>query len=71
MSLGSWVGLLISAASEYGFDVDSPLTPSVWVVIAFCADGSYSNNFAAIFTVTNTTGTTNSPARYYRVRLVP
>ncbi len=43
--------------------------------------GSYSNNFAAIFTVTNTVGTTtnyldigvatNSPARYYRVRLVP
>jgi hypothetical protein len=46
------------------------------------ASGSYStNNFAAIFSVTNTTGTitnytdlgaaTNSPARYYRVRLVP
>jgi hypothetical protein len=44
-------------------------------------DGSYSNNFAAIFTVTNTTGTstnyldtgaaTNVPSFYYRVRLVP
>jgi autotransporter-associated beta strand protein len=44
--------------------------------------GSYStNNFIAIFTVTNTTGSTtnyldvggatNKPARYYRVRLVP
>jgi hypothetical protein len=44
--------------------------------------GGYStNNFATIFTVTNTTGTvtnyldvgaaTNFPARYYRVRLVP
>ncbi len=43
--------------------------------------GSYSNNFAAIFTVTNTVGTTtnyldvgaatNFPSRYYRVRLVP
>ena len=45
------------------------------------AAGSYSNNFAGIFTVTNTIGTvtnhldvgaaTNSPAFYYRVRLVP
>jgi T5SS/PEP-CTERM-associated repeat protein len=44
------------------------------------AAGSYSNNFAAIFTVTNTVGTTtnylhvgaatNVPAFYYRVRLV-
>lgn len=43
--------------------------------------GSYSNNFAAIFSVTNTVGTTtnyldlgattNSPALYYRIRLVP
>jgi hypothetical protein len=44
--------------------------------------GSYTtNNFATIFTVTNTVGTTtncldvggatNTPARYYRVRLVP
>jgi hypothetical protein len=43
--------------------------------------GSYSNNFAPIFTVTNTTGATtnyldegaatNFPARYYHVRLVP
>jgi Bacterial TSP3 repeat len=45
------------------------------------ADGGYSNNFAAIFTVTNTVGSvtnytdiggaTNKPARYYRVHLVP
>ncbi len=45
------------------------------------ANGSYSNNFAAIFIVTNTVGTTtnyldvgavtNFPARYYRVRHVP
>jgi hypothetical protein len=45
------------------------------------ADGSYSNNFADFFTVTNTVGTTtnyldvgaatNTPALYYRVRLVP
>ena len=46
------------------------------------ANGSYNtNNFAAIFTVTNSVGTTtnyvdvggatNAPARYYRVRLVP
>ena len=45
-------------------------------------DGSYNtNNFADLFIATNTTGTgtnyldaggaTNSPARYYRVRLVP
>ena len=44
-------------------------------------NGSYSNNFAPIFTVTNTTGTitnhldvgaaTNLPPLYYRVRLVP
>jgi len=43
--------------------------------------GSYSNDFAAIFTVTNTVGSTtnyldvgaatNAPAFYYRVRLVP
>jgi hypothetical protein len=45
------------------------------------ADGSYSNNFADIFTVTNTVGTatnyldagaaTNSSPLYYRIRLVP
>ena len=45
------------------------------------ASGSFSNNFATIFTVTNTVGTTtnyldpgaatNVPAFYYRVRLVP
>ena len=45
------------------------------------ASGSFSNNFAPIFTVTNTVGTTTNyidfgtatsvPAFYYRVRLVP
>ena len=50
--------------------------------VAGTGNGSYAtNSFAAIFTVTNTVGTTtnyldvggatNSPARYYRVRLVP
>ena len=44
-------------------------------------DGNYSNNFTDIFTVTNTVGAVtnyldlgaaiNTPARYYRVRLVP
>jgi len=44
-------------------------------------NGGFFNNFAAIFTVTNTVGTvtnyldigaaTNVPAFYYRVRLVP
>jgi plastocyanin len=43
-------------------------------------DGSYTNNFTAIFTITNTTGNvtdyldvgavTNFPARYYRVMVV-
>ena len=42
-ALGSWIGLLISAVSEYGFDVDFPLTPPVWLMIAVCA--------AAILTV--------------------
>ena len=45
------------------------------------AGGSYSNNFTAIFTVTNTVGSvtnyldispaTNNPTLYYRIRLVP
>ena len=45
------------------------------------AAGSFSNNFAAIFTVTNTVGSvtnyldmsaaTNVPSQYYRIRLVP
>jgi hypothetical protein len=44
-------------------------------------DGGFSNNFADIFTLTNTVSTvtnyldvgagTNFPARYYRVRLLP
>ena len=33
----SCVGFLASAVSEYGFDVDFPLTPHVWLVIAICA----------------------------------
>jgi hypothetical protein len=50
--------------------------------VTIAGNGSYAtNSFATIFTVTNTVGTTtnyldvggatNSPARYYRVRLVP
>ena len=44
-------------------------------------NGNYSNNFTDLFTVTNTVGTvtnyldvggaTNTPGRFYRVRLVP
>jgi hypothetical protein len=47
----------------------------------FGSTGSFTNNFTAIFTVTNTVDTvtnyfdpnaaTNAPARYYRIRLVP
>jgi hypothetical protein len=29
--------LLISAVSEYGFEIDFPLTPPVWLVITICA----------------------------------
>jgi len=32
----SWAGLLVSAVSEYGFDVDFPLTPPLWLAIAVC-----------------------------------
>jgi hypothetical protein len=35
-SLLSWIGFLASAVSEYGFDVDFPLTPTFWLAIAFC-----------------------------------
>lgn len=37
LALASWIGLLISAVSEYGFDVDFPLTPPLWLVIAISA----------------------------------
>jgi hypothetical protein len=30
----SWIGFLLSAVSEYGFDLDFPLTPPLWLVIA-------------------------------------
>jgi hypothetical protein len=49
--------------------------------VAAGAGGSYTTNFSTIFTATNTVnsttnyldtgGATNTPARYYRVRLVP
>jgi len=32
----SWIGFLASAVSEYGFDLDFPLTPALWLVIAVC-----------------------------------
>jgi len=31
-----WSGLLVSAVSEYGFDLDFPLTPPLWLAIAVC-----------------------------------
>ncbi len=37
VSVVSWIGFLVSAVSEYGFDVDFPLTPPVWLAIAVCA----------------------------------
>lgn len=49
--------------------------------LQFTSGASYTNNFADLFTVTNTVGTvtnyldvgtaTNKPSRFYRVRLVP
>ena len=33
--LGSWAGVLMSATSEYGFGEDFPLTPALWLTIAF------------------------------------
>jgi len=33
----SWIGFLASAISEYGFDIDFPLTPALWLMIAICA----------------------------------
>src|SRR5882724_3715380 len=36
VSVVSWIGFLVSAVSEYGFDVDFPLTPTFWLAIAFC-----------------------------------
>jgi hypothetical protein len=37
IAAASWIGLLISAVSEYAFDADFPLTPSLWLVIAICS----------------------------------
>ena len=36
-SVVSWIGFLASTVSEFGFDMDFPLTPSLWLVIAACA----------------------------------
>jgi len=36
LAVASWAGLLVSAISEYGFDVDFPLTPPLWLAIAVC-----------------------------------
>jgi len=35
-SVLSWIGFLVSAVSEYGFDINFPLTPTLWLAIAFC-----------------------------------
>jgi len=37
IALASGAGLLASTVSGLGFDVDFPLTPSLWLVIAICA----------------------------------
>ena len=37
VSIVPWFVFLVSAVSEYGFDLDFPLTPPVWLVIAVCA----------------------------------
>jgi hypothetical protein len=37
LALASWIGLLVSTVSEYCFDVDFPLTPPLWLVIAISA----------------------------------
>src|SRR5450432_1267610 len=34
LALASWIGLLISTVSEYGFGEDFPLTPPLWLMIA-------------------------------------
>ena len=36
LTLSPWAGFLVSAISEYGFDVDFPLTPPLWLLIAIC-----------------------------------
>jgi len=36
LAAASWAGLLVSAVSEYGFEVDFPLTPPLWLAIAVC-----------------------------------
>jgi hypothetical protein len=36
VSVVSWIGFLASAVSEYGLDVDFPLSPALWLAIAFC-----------------------------------
>lgn len=32
-----WFVFVVSAISEYGFDIDFPLTPSLWMAVALCA----------------------------------
>ncbi len=69
---GSDINLTWTSVGGRGYVVQTNAPPP---------QGSYTNNFAAIFTVTNTVGTTtnyldaggtaNVPAFFYRVRLVP
>ncbi len=35
--LVGWAGFLAAAIAEYGFDLDFPLTPPVWLAIVLCA----------------------------------
>ena len=37
IAMASWIGFLGLAASEYGCDVDFPLTPTLWLAIGICA----------------------------------
>jgi hypothetical protein len=37
VALVSWTGFLMSLISEYGCDVDFPLTPAVWLIMGICA----------------------------------
>lgn len=37
LTLSAWAAFLMSAVSEYGFDVDFPFTPPLWLVSGICA----------------------------------